>query len=247
MKQMHRQPTIYILGEPSMVSEFGASCEERGVHVLVGGSAKSSPKQFKRSSQIPTSVVAAFELTNTDPETKHNNLRFLDKGLGRSKPILTSSVTLSAAEQMTWVQAPERLMGIGAFPTLLDRKLVELAPTIRTSSEVLSGTTAFFAGIGREISIVQDRVGYVMPRILCMLINEACFALAENLASAQDIDTAMKLGTNYPEGPIAWGEKIGFRQVLAVLEALLRDYGEDRYRVAPLLRQLAFTREAGRA
>ena len=71
-----------------------------------------------------------------------------------------------------------------------------------------------------------------------MLINEASFALMENVAHPQDIDTAMKLGTNYPFGPIEWADKIGIPEVISVLEALYGDLKEERYRIAPLLRQL---------
>ena len=72
-----------------------------------------------------------------------------------------------------------------------------------------------------------------------MLINEAAFALMEQIASPEDIDVAMKLGTNYPFGPIEWGKQIGFKNVIAVIEALHEDLQEDRYRTAPLLKQLA--------
>jgi len=76
-----------------------------------------------------------------------------------------------------------------------------------------------------------------------MIINEAAFALQENVATAADIDMAMKLGTNYPKGPLAWCDEIGAYTVVAILEALQIEYGHDRYRVAPLLRLKA---EAGR-
>jgi 3-hydroxybutyryl-CoA dehydrogenase len=81
----------------------------------------------------------------------------------------------------------------------------------------------------------------VMPRILCMLINEAYFAMMEGVADDAAIDTAMKLGTNYPRGPVEWARKIGLVHVVAVLHALQGYFGEDRYRCAPLL-----TREAQR-
>jgi 3-hydroxybutyryl-CoA dehydrogenase len=86
---------------------------------------------------------------------------------------------------------------------------------------------------------VQDSVGLVMPRILCALANEACFAIMEGVAEANDIDTAMKLGTNYPSGPVVWAGRIGWSQVLAVLKGLHGYFGEDRYRPAPLLQRMA--------
>ena len=91
----------------------------------------------------------------------------------------------------------------------------------------------------KETAMVQDSVGMVMPRILCQIINEALFTAQNDVASPNDIDEAMKHGTNYPRGPIAWGEMIGFPNVVAVLDALYDNHHEERYRVAPLLRQMA--------
>ena len=83
----------------------------------------------------------------------------------------------------------------------------------------------------------------VLPRILCQLINESVFALQDDIATPRDIDTAMKLGANYPKGPLEWAELIGVRQVFAVLSAIQQDLNEDRYRVSPLLKQMAIAGE----
>jgi 3-hydroxybutyryl-CoA dehydrogenase len=101
----------------------------------------------------------------------------------------------------------------------------------------------FFTSLGKEIELVQDRVGMVLPRILCQIINESIFAVTDDVAIPKDIDVAMKLGANYPCGPIEWAEKIGIKQVCAVLVALQNDLNEDRYRVAPLLKQMAIVGE----
>ena len=116
---------------------------------------------------------------------------------------------------------------------------MEVAPTVHSPKETLEVVRRFFNSVGKEIELVQDRVGMVLPRVLCQIINEAVFALQEDVASPQDIDTAMKLGLNYPLGPIEWADRIGFRHVYAVLAALENDLKEDRYRVAPLLKQMA--------
>jgi 3-hydroxybutyryl-CoA dehydrogenase len=101
---------------------------------------------------------------------------------------------------------------------------------------------------GADEAILRDDplAGFVIGRIVCQIINEAAFALGEGVAAAADIDTAMRLGTNYPHGPLAWGNKIGLALVLEVLDYLARFYGEERYRAAPLLRQLVAVGRTGR-
>ena len=93
----------------------------------------------------------------------------------------------------------------------------------------------------------QPAAGGVLERIVCQVINECAFALDEGVGSAQDIDTGMVLGLNYPRGPLAWADEIGLDHVLAVLDGLWEEYREERYRAAPLLRRLVREGRLGRA
>ncbi|MFN8423451.1 MAG: 3-hydroxyacyl-CoA dehydrogenase family protein [Anaerolineae bacterium] len=86
---------------------------------------------------------------------------------------------------------------------------------------------------------VGDGTGLVLGRIVACLANEAAFALMEGAASGADIDTAMRLGTRYPRGPLEWANAVGPRVIVAILDALAAEHGEDRYRAAPLLRRHA--------
>jgi 3-hydroxybutyryl-CoA dehydrogenase len=99
-------------------------------------------------------------------------------------------------------------------------------------------TAEFLAKAGLP-QITEQPYGGVVVRILSMIANEAAFAVGEGVASIQDVDTAMKLGTNYPHGPLEWADRIGLNLVIAALRNLQESYGEERYRPAPLLRQLA--------
>jgi 3-hydroxybutyryl-CoA dehydrogenase len=93
----------------------------------------------------------------------------------------------------------------------------------------------------------QPAAGGVLERIVCQVINECAFALDEGVGSAQDIDTGMVLGLNYPRGPLAWADEIALDHVLAVLDGLWEEYHEERYRAAPLLRRLVREGRLGRA
>lgn len=93
--------------------------------------------------------------------------------------------------------------------------------------------------LGWEYEVVEDRVGMVTPRVVCMIINEAYLAAEEGTASREDINIAMKLGTNYPLGPFEWCERIGVKQVYAVLDAVYKASGNERYKVSALLAQEA--------
>jgi len=105
------------------------------------------------------------------------------------------------------------------------------------------GTTA---KTGAAANVAPPRGG-VLERIVCQVINECAFALGEGVGSAQDIDTGMVLGLNYPRGPLAWADEIGLDHVLAVLDGLCDEYREARYRPAPELRRLVRTGQLGRA
>src|SRR6202161_1317789 len=98
-------------------------------------------------------------------------------------------------------------------------------------------------GAGAE---TPPTAGGVLERIVCQVINECAFALGEGVGSAEDIDTGMTLGLNYPRGPLAWADQIGLDHVLAVLNALYEGRREERYRTAPALRELGLAGRLGR-
>ena len=245
---MASRPRVVLIGESPLLQEYAALCLSKGYDVHARLNSDSAdlgvPKGTKKVAKPTKAFSIAFELTNTNPELKRKNIIELDRLLGPKAIILSSSLVVTVAEQASWVSRPERLVGIGAFPTMLDGGLIELATSSATDEATLTTAKDFVKALGKESAVVQDSIGMVMPRVLCMLINEACFAMMEGVAAGKDIDTAMKLGTNYPSGPVEWGKRIGFTQVEAVLSALHHSFGEDRYRVAPLLRQMAFRRKS---
>ena len=130
-------------------------------------------------------------------------------------------------------------VGFVALPSLSEATLVELARQQETADPTAAAAEQHFASLGKHVEWVADAPGLVLGRIVSQLVNEAYFTLAAGIATAEDIDTAMRLGFNYPRGPFEWCEAIGAGRVLAVLDALHRERGEERYRAAPELRRAA--------
>jgi 3-hydroxybutyryl-CoA dehydrogenase len=130
-------------------------------------------------------------------------------------------------------------VGFHALPPLESGSLVELTRSATTTSVAAERAEAFFASLGRHVAWVEDAPGLVLGRIVCQLVNEACFAVTEGVGTPEDIDDGMKLGLNYPRGPFGWLETVGPTHVLAVLDALRIELGEERYRAAPMLRRMA--------
>ena len=116
-------------------------------------------------------------------------------------------------------------------------KLVEVIPGLRTDDVVLKRSLEFVKSLGKEVVVSQDDPGFIVNRILMPMINEAFFALREGLASAEDIDLGMRLGTNQPMGPLALADFIGLDTCLSIMRVLHTGFGDSKYRPCPLLVQ----------
>lgn len=122
--------------------------------------------------------------------------------------------------------------GFCGLKTFLQRDILEVVLPAGGNLEDLDPVCG---ALGTRFEVVTDQAGMVTPRVICMIINEAFYTLEEGTATKEDIDLAMKLGTNYPFGPFEWASRIGLQNVLSVLEAVYRETRDERYRVCPLL------------
>jgi 3-hydroxybutyryl-CoA dehydrogenase len=129
-------------------------------------------------------------------------------------------------------------VGFHVLGPLEEARLVELTAGEFTPTQANDEAESFFSGLGLHVEWVGDGPGLVLGRIVSQLVNEAAFALQKGVGRAEDIDIAMRLGFNFPRGPLEWGDAIGLDHVLAVLDALREELGEERYRAAPLLRRM---------
>jgi 3-hydroxybutyryl-CoA dehydrogenase len=128
------------------------------------------------------------------------------------------------------------LIGCNWLPGFIDMPVTEISLLEATQQPILA---AIMQQLGWEYELVQDVVGMVTPRVVCMIINEAYMAAETNTASREDIDVAMKLGTNYPMGPFEWSKKIGIKEVYEVLAAVYTATGNERYAISELLEKEA--------
>ncbi len=142
----------------------------------------------------------------------------------------TSSLSVTALS----VAAGRPVIGMHFFNPAPVMALVEVIAGLMTPPELTETVCALARGLGKTPVVVNEAPGFVVNRLLIPMINEAVFVLAEGVASAESIDAAMKLGANHPIGPLALADLIGNDVVLAIMETLQRETGEDKYRPCPL-------------
>jgi 3-hydroxybutyryl-CoA dehydrogenase len=193
------------------------------------------------------SYAAFFVALTSGREVQNRIVRELEFRIPSHTPLFVSAMSLSATEIASWCQHPERLIGFGFVPPLHGVQCLEMTVPLQAESTVFAekAVESVLKGLEREVEWVQDSAGLVLPRLVSVIVNEAVTALVEGVASADDIDIAMKLGTNYPHGPLAWADAIGLDQVYATLQGVYDEQQEDRYRPAPLLRRLVLAKRYG--
>ncbi len=157
----------------------------------------------------------------------------------------TNTSGLSITEMAAITKRPDRFIGTHFFNPVPVMKLLEIIRGYETSDETLAVAPEWGKKIGKDVIVVKEAPAFVVNRILCSMINEAFFVLGEGLASAEDIDKGMVLGCNHPIGPLALSDLVGNETLLRVVEGLHRELG-DKYRPAPLLRQLVRAGRFGR-
>ncbi len=160
----------------------------------------------------------------------------LDGQLAPHVPVLAQSADVMVGELAAHMRHPERLVG---FDGLFTASALTLVTTPLLHPDIRANIEGLVRDLGRVPVWVADTAALVVPRVVAMLANEAAFTLGEGVASAHAIDTAMRLGTNHPAGPLARAHTLGYRRTVTLLDHLHRELGEDRYRVAPALRRAA--------
>jgi 3-hydroxybutyryl-CoA dehydrogenase len=187
-----------------------------------------------------------IEVIVEDLEVKLRVLKELD-GLLKKEAIIasnTSALSISALAAVT--SRPEKVIGMHFFNPVPVMQLVEIIKGSATSEETGAAVRTMVEKLGKTAVAVNESPGFIVNRMLIPMINEAAFLLAEGVASAEDIDTAMKLGANHPMGPLALADLVGIDVCLAIMETLYAEFGDSKYRPCPLLRKLVRAGYLGR-
>jgi 3-hydroxybutyryl-CoA dehydrogenase len=187
-----------------------------------------------------------IEAISEDMNVKKDTFKKLDE-LCKSDTILaTNTSSLSITEIANSTNRPDKVIGMHFFNPVPMMKLVEVIKGIATSDETKNRIIEISKELGKTPVEVDEAPGFVVNRILIPMINEAIGIYAEGVASATDIDDAMKLGANHPMGPLALGDLVGLDVCLAIMDVLYNEFGDSKYRAHPLLRKMVRGNQLGR-
>jgi len=181
-----------------------------------------------------------------DMETKKRLFKEIAELLPSETILASNTSALSITELAAHSGRPEEFIGMHFFNPVPVMNLVELIKGMQTSERTFSAAKEFVESLGKTCVSVNEAPGFVVNRMLVPLINEAIFILSEGIASAEDIDQAMKLGANHPIGPLALADLVGLDVCLAVMETLYEGFGDPKYRPCPLLRKMVKAGHLGR-
>jgi len=195
-------------------------------------------------------VDFAIEAVSENEELKKKIFRELDSVVRAGGVLATNTSSIPITRIAASTGRPDAVIGMHFMNPVPVMTLVEIIRGAATSDHTYAATRALAETMGKTTVVSKDFPGFIVNRILIPMLNEACFALMEGLGTAEDIDTAMKLGTNQPMGPLQLADFIGLDTCLSIAEVLHRGLGDDKYRPCPLLKQYVdagwYGRKSGR-
>lgn len=195
--------------------------------------------------KVPIDVDLVIEAVFEDKATKLSIFNKLNS-IVKSDTIFASNTSSISITELSSTTRPDKFIGMHFMNPVPMMKLVEIIRGYSTSDETYQTIKSLAEKLGKVPVEVFDYPGFIANRVLMPMINEAIFALMEGVASAQDIDTVMKLGMNHPMGPLTLADFIGLDVCLAIMEVLYNGYNDSKYRPCPLLKKMVAAKKLGR-
>ncbi len=192
------------------------------------------------SADIKDAAKADFviEAASENVELKLSIFKQLDEICGPDTILASNTSSIPITEIAAATNRPDKVMGTHFFNPVPTMKLLELIAGFSTSEETYKAAEELGQTLGKVTVKSADKGGFIVNRLVCPMINEAMFMLEEGLGTAEDIDNGCIYGLNHPMGPLALGDLIGWDVVLAIMEVMHYEFGDDKYRPAPLMRKM---------